>query len=60
MKGWASMIGYWGDEKATSKTIKDGWVYSGDQGIMDEHGYLSIVGRIKDMIIRGGENIYPK
>ncbi len=54
------MINYWGDENATQKSIEDGWMKSGDMGVIDEHGYLSIVGRLKDMIIRGGENIYPK
>jgi len=39
---------------------EDGFVHSGDQGVIDDDGYLSIVGRVKDMIIRGGENIYPK
>lgn len=52
---------YWGERKATSKTIdKDQWLKSGDLGQMDERGYMKIVGRIKEMIIRGGENIYPK
>ena len=49
------MSGYWGDEHATKSSIeKDGWMKSGDIGVMDEQGYLSIVGRKKDMIIRGG------
>lgn len=54
------MIGYWGDEEATKKSIVDGWMKTGDIGVLDEHGYCTIVGRVKDMIIRGGENIYPK
>lgn len=59
-RGYVVMKGYWGDEKATNKAItKDKWMITGDQGIMDEHGFLRIVGRSKDMIIRGGENIYP-
>ena len=59
-RGYCVMKGYWEDEKATKKTItKDGWVLTEDQGSMDEHGYLKIVGRTKDLIIRGGENIYP-
>lgn len=59
-RGYVVMKGYWEDEKATSKAItKDGWMITGDQGIMDEQGFLKIVGRNKDMIIRGGENIYP-
>ena len=59
-KGYLVMKGYWEDEKATRKAIsKDGWMNTEDQGIMDEHGFLKIVGRTKDLIIRGGENIYP-
>jgi fatty-acyl-CoA synthase len=59
-RGYLVMKGYWGDEKATEKSItKDGWMLTGDQGVMDEKGFLRIVGRSKDMIIRGGENIYP-
>lgn len=54
------MLNYWGDENATQNSIDSGWMRSGDLGVIDEEGYLSIVGRIKDMIIRGGENIYPK
>ena len=54
------MLNYWGDEQATKKSIEQGWMKSGDLGVLDEEGYLSIVGRIKDMIIRGGQNIYPK
>lgn len=54
------MLNYWGDEVATNQSIENGWMKSGDLGIIDEEGYLTIVGRIKDMIIRGGENIYPK
>lgn len=52
---------YWGDEEATKKTIdSSGFLKSGDIAVMDENDYVSIVGRSKDMIIRGGENIYPK
>ncbi len=54
------MLNYWGDEQATNSSILDGWMKSGDMGVIDSEGYLSIVGRIKDMIIRGGENVYPK
>ena len=60
MKGWAVMLNYWNDEASTVRSIEDGWMKSGDMGVLSEEGYLSIVGRIKDMIIRGGENIYPK
>ena len=55
------MPGYWGDEDKTRETIDaEGWLHSGDIGVMDEQGYTQITGRIKDMIIRGGENIYPR
>lgn len=60
-RGYSVMLGYWNDEEQTRETIDDArWLHSGDLGIMDEEGYLRIVGRIKDMIIRGGENIYPR
>lgn len=59
-RGYHVMRGYFGNEEATRKTIDEqGWLHSGDIGVMDEDGYLQITGRIKDMIIRGGENIYP-
>ncbi len=48
------MHGYWGDDAATRQAVADGWMKSGDLGVMDQDGYLTIVGRIKDMIIRGG------
>lgn len=54
------MKGYWGDPGQTAETIVDGWLHSGDLGTMNEDGYVRITGRIKDMIIRGGENIYPR
>src|SRR6476620_7598236 len=54
------MRGYLGRPEATAEAIVDGWLRTGDVGILDDDGYLRIVGRIKDMIIRGGENIYPK
>lgn len=60
-RGYSVMLGYWNDEQRTKETIDaGGWLHSGDIGIMDEDGYVTIVGRSKDMIIRGGENIYPK
>ncbi len=60
-RGYSVMLGYWNDEEQTRETIDEArWLHSGDLGIMDEEGYLRIVGRIKDMIIRGGENIYPR
>lgn len=60
-RGYGVMQGYWGDPERTAETIdKDGWLHSGDLGEMDKNGYVKITGRIKDMIIRGGENIYPR
>ena len=60
-RGYSVMKGYWNDPEQTAKTIDDaGWLHSGDLGVMDAAGYLTIVGRIKDMVIRGGENIYPR
>lgn len=60
-RGYAVMLGYWDDEERTADTIDEaGWLHSGDLGIMDDQGYVEIVGRLKDMIIRGGENIYPR
>jgi acyl-CoA synthetase (AMP-forming)/AMP-acid ligase II len=54
------MQGYLNRPEATAETLGDGWLHTGDVGILDEDGYLRLVDRIKDMIIRGGENIYPK
>ena len=59
-RGYSVMSHYWNDEEKTAETIKNGWLYSGDLGTMDKHGYVRITGRIKDMVIRGGENIYPR
>jgi fatty-acyl-CoA synthase len=60
-KGYLVMKGYYKNPAATAEVIdKDGWLHSGDLGIKDERGYYRITGRIKDMIIRGGENIYPR
>jgi fatty-acyl-CoA synthase len=59
-RGYLVMHGYWGDDATTHEVIdKDGWMHTGDLGTMDVDGYVNIVGRIKDMIIRGGENISP-
>ena len=58
-RGYAVMQGYWDDEKHTSESIVDGWMKTGDLATIDERGYCRIVGRRKDMLIRGGENIYP-
>ena len=55
------MLGYWNNEISTKNAIdKARWMHTGDLATMDEEGYVKIVGRIKDMIIRGGENIYPR
>ena len=60
-RGYAVMLGYWDDTARTAEAIDaDGWMHSGDLATMDEAGYIRITGRIKDMIIRGGENIYPR
>ncbi|RZV36215.1 MAG: AMP-binding protein [Chromatiales bacterium] len=59
-RGYSVMKGYWNDDEKTAETIVDGWLHSGDLGTMNKHGYVRITGRIKDMIIRGGENIYPR
>jgi long-chain acyl-CoA synthetase len=54
------MKGYYGRPEATAETLRDGWIYTGDIGFLDEHGYLSIVDRKKDMIVSGGENVFAK
>jgi fatty-acyl-CoA synthase len=60
-RGYAVMLGYWDDPDKTAEAIdNDGWMHSGDLATMDANGYVRITGRIKDMIIRGGENIYPR
>jgi fatty-acyl-CoA synthase len=60
-RGYSVMIGYWDDQEKTDEAIDaDGWMHTGDLGVMREDGYCNIVGRIKDMVIRGGENIYPR
>ena len=60
-RGFHVMNGYWNDPEKTAEAIDaDGWMHSGDLAVMDDDGYVNIVGRIKDMIIRGGENIYPR
>ena len=60
-RGYMVMLGYWNDPEATAKAIDaNGWMHTGDLAVMDDDGYVSIVGRIKDIIIRGGENISPR
>ncbi|MEL0636483.1 AMP-binding protein [Marinomonas sp. TI.3.20] len=60
-RGYSLMLKYWNNEKATHSSIDEsGWMHTGDLAMMDDEGYVQIVGRIKDMVIRGGENIYPK
>ena len=60
-RGYCVMLGYWNNPEATSAAIDEsGWMHTGDLATMDDEGYLNIVGRIKDMIIRGGENVYPR
>ncbi len=60
-RGYAVMLGYWDDPEKTAEAIDaEGWMHSGDLATMDANGYVRITGRIKDMIIRGGENIYPR
>lgn len=61
VRGYSVMKGYYKMPEATAQVVdEDGWYYSGDIAIVDDEGYFSITGRCKDMIIRGGENIYPK
>jgi fatty-acyl-CoA synthase len=59
-KGYSVMLGYWNEPEKTADAVRDGWMHTGDLAVMDDDGYVSIVGRIKDMVIRGGENIYPR
>ncbi|WP_435230613.1 AMP-binding protein [Pseudopelagicola sp. nBUS_20] len=59
-RGYSVMSGYWGDAKKTTATIIDGWMHTGDLAVIDKEGFCDITGRVKDMIIRGGENIYPR
>ncbi len=60
-RGYSVMSGYWNDPQKTSEAIDpDGWMHTGDVAVMDELGYVAITGRIKDMVIRGGENVYPR
>ena len=59
-RGYSVMLGYWENPEGTESAIDSkGWMHTGDTAVMDEDGYVNIVGRIKDMIVRGGENVYP-
>ncbi len=59
-RGYSVMIGYWDEPEKTAEVLRNGWMHTGDLATMDADGYLNIVGRIKDMVIRGGENVYPR
>ncbi len=59
-RGYSVMQGYWEDDERTREAIRDGWMHTGDLATIDDEGYCNIVGRVKDMLIRGGENIYPR
>ncbi|MFF4342171.1 AMP-binding protein [Kitasatospora sp. NPDC001540] len=60
-RGYSVMLGYWAEPEKTAEAVdRDGWMHTGDLAVMDAEGYLSITGRIKDMVIRGGENVYPR
>ena len=60
-RGYSVMLGYWDDEERTREAIDEaGWMHTGDLATIDDEGYCNIVGRIKDMVIRGGENVYPR
>lgn len=59
-RGYSVMKGYWEDTERTTDSIRDGWMHTGDLAVLDAEGFCRITGRVKDMIIRGGENIYPR
>jgi fatty-acyl-CoA synthase len=59
-RGYSVMIGYWDEPAKTAEVLQRGWMHTGDLATMDSEGYVNIVGRIKDMVIRGGENVYPR
>jgi fatty-acyl-CoA synthase len=58
--GYSVMQGYWGDAERTAQAVQNGWMFTGDLATIDVQGYCNIVGRVKDMLIRGGENVYPR
>jgi len=59
-RGYSVMLGYWDDPERTEDAVRGGWMHTGDLATLDEQGYCNIVGRVKDMVIRGGENVYPR
>lgn len=59
LRGDHNMIGYWNRPDATAETLRDGWLHTGDVAIMDKDGFVTMHDRIKDMVISGGENVYP-
>ncbi len=59
-RAYSVMIGYWNEPEKTADVLQSGWMHTGDLATMDSEGYVNIVGRIKDMVIRGGENVYPR
>jgi fatty-acyl-CoA synthase len=59
-RGYSVMQGYWEDDERTREAIRDGWMHTGDLATIDDKGYCNIVGRVKDMLIRGGENVFPR
>jgi fatty-acyl-CoA synthase len=59
-RGYLVMAGYWSDAERTAAAVEDGWMRTGDLGTLDDEGWLRITGRVKDMVIRGGENVYPR
>jgi len=59
-RGYSVMQGYWDDAERSADAIRDGWMHTGDLATIDSEGFCNIVGRVKDMLIRGGENVYPR
>ncbi len=59
-RGYSLMQGYWDEPERTAEAMRGGWMHTGDLATLDEQGYCNIVGRVKDMVIRGGENVYPR
>jgi len=59
-RGYSVMRGYWGDDERSAECVREGWMHTGDLATIDAEGFCNIVGRLKDLVIRGGENIYPR